>query len=116
MGRVQGVFASWMSKPLRVAWKTKQTPDYPSENVFKTKSGCVRVVMLAVFFTQPRSYVGVCRDEGKFGSLFDVPSKFLTLVVPAYNEEKRMGVMLDEMMATLAQMEKSRRCVNVGTA
>jgi hypothetical protein len=51
------------------------------------------------------------RDEGKFGSLFDVPSKFLTLVVPAYNEEKRMGVMLDEMMATLAQMEKSRRCV-----
>lgn len=48
-------------------------------------------------------------QQGTFASLYDEPTKFLTLVVPAYNEEKRMGVMLDEMMGVLASLEKTRR-------
>lgn len=54
----------------------------------------------------------MCRvSEGQFGSLYDTPTKYLSVIVPAYNEEKRMGVMLDEMMGELKNMERSRRFV-----
>ena len=48
-------------------------------------------------------------SQGSFASLYDPASKYLTLVVPAYNEEKRMGVMLDEMLGVLDTLEKQRR-------
>ncbi len=37
----QGVIAAWLSKPLRVAWKTKQSADHPTEMYFTKKDGCV---------------------------------------------------------------------------
>ena len=35
----QGVIGAWLTKPLRVAWKTKQSPDYPSEMYFTKADG-----------------------------------------------------------------------------
>ena len=53
-----------------------------------------------------------CRTKGKFPSLLtDAPTKLVSLVVPAYKEEKRIGVMLDEMMGFLEAKAKAERCV-----
>lgn len=42
-----------------------------------------------------------------FNSILESPSKSLSVIVPAYNEEKRIGVMLDEAIGYLLDRQKS---------
>ena len=51
------------------------------------------------------------RQPQSFPSLYDPPSRFLSVVVPAYNEEKRMRVGLDEMVAVLKEKQGKDSCV-----
>lgn len=116
----QGAVGAWLSKPLRVAWKSQQSADHPTEMYFLKADGCglppppppcptsdVELCVCVRVCVSPRR-----QTQGTFASLYDAPSKYLTLVVPAYNEEKRMGVMLDEMLGVLETLEKQRRCVS----
>lgn len=43
---------------------------------------------------------------GKFPSIMDGSSRQLSLVVPAYNEESRMNIMMDEMLEVLEKQSK----------
>ena len=47
-------------------------------------------------FVDPRS-----NETRPFESISDAPSKYLSVVIPAYNEEERISVMLDETIAYL---------------
>ncbi len=42
-----------------------------------------------------------------FNSILESPTKSLSVIVPAYNEEKRIGVMLDEAIGYLLDRQKS---------
>merc|ERR1712142_1051085 len=44
-----------------------------------------------------------------FPSLKDSPTKYLSVIVPAYNEEERLPVMLDECLPYLEERRKSLR-------
>jgi dolichyl-phosphate beta-glucosyltransferase len=44
--------------------------------------------------------------EADFPSIFDAPSKELSIIVPAYNEEERLPVCLDEMLKWLQREEQ----------
>ena len=39
--------------------------------------------------------------QAPFGSLLDAPTVSLSVIVPAYSEEKRLPVMLDDMLSVL---------------
>lgn len=64
------------------AYRTQRAPDHPSEELYETKSG-----------------------KQKFGSIFNQPDVFLSVVVPAYNEEKRMKDGVSEMLDYLTRAE-----------
>lgn len=78
---------AWLSKPMIVAWKTAQSPDHPTENFFTKTDG----------------------SKGAFAQLSEPASKFVSLIIPAYNEEERMAAMLDEMLAFLERKGKADR-------
>lgn len=52
-----------------------------------------------------------CRGLGEFPTVDDKPTKTLTVVVPAYNEEKRIDKMMTEMIDFLESEEKVQRYV-----
>ena len=56
---------------------------------------------------------GEGEGEAPFPTLEDAPSLLLSLVVPAYNEEARLPVMLDETLAYLEQWRGRNKCVRV---
>lgn len=50
----------------------------------------------------PRSFYDPKRDELiSFGDLVDKPSLFLSVIIPAYNEQERLPAMLNECLAFL---------------
>ncbi|PVD34871.1 hypothetical protein C0Q70_06150 [Pomacea canaliculata] len=56
------------------------------------------------FFFDPKKGVKV-----EFPSISDPPSLDLSVIVPAYNEEKRLPVMMDESMEYLEERQKNNR-------
>lgn len=53
------------------------------------------------------------QGEAPFPTVEDPPTVLLSLVVPAYNEEQRLPVMLDETLAFLEAWKARMRCVVV---
>lgn len=73
----------WLGVPVVNAWRSSLTPDFPAEQFFPRENGATR---------------------DRFGSLLDPASITLSVVVPAYNEQARLPVMLDEMFLQLSSM------------
>lgn len=48
-----------------------------------------------------------CRTYQKFPSVDDAPSLYLSIIIPAYNEEKRLPKMLDECVPYLMKRSQS---------
>ena len=46
------------------------------------------------------------RTQGRFPSIYDPASVLVSVIVPAYNEEKRMTPMMDEMLGFLREEQK----------
>lgn len=55
-----------------------------------------------------------CRQ--RFGVLADPPTKLVSCIIPAYNEEERISVMLDEILEYLEKCHLEDRFVPVATA
>ena len=55
-----------------------------------------------------------CSEKKRFGSIYEPASLTLSVVVPAYNEEKRIKVMMDSMLEVLAKESKKDKCVARG--
>lgn len=53
--------------------------------------------------------MNACSAMGRFPSLDDAATVTLSVVVPAYNEEKRIAPMLDEMIAGLQAHSKKNK-------
>lgn len=53
-------------------------------------------------------FVATNGEKKPFPSIHDRPEKDLSVVVPAYNEEERLPVMMDEAMAYLEKRQKQR--------
>ncbi len=54
-----------------------------------------------------------CSKKAPFPSVFDAPTRLVTVVVPAYNESARIQPMMDEMLAYLQKASKTDRCVRM---
>jgi hypothetical protein len=50
-------------------------------------------------------------EEAPFPTMEDAPTLMLSLVVPAYNEEERLPIMLDETLAYLEKWRGRNKCV-----
>ena len=88
---VPGILAAcfalfFLLSPLIVAWRQRASPQYAVET----------------YFEDP----GEGGARKLFPSLFDQPSRYITLVVPAYNEELRLPSMMDETLRYLAQRQQ----------
>lgn len=81
---VLGAILWWASRPVRMSFRNPPATSY-----------------------RPTFATSGSRRRTAFPSLFDDPTVDLSLVVPAYNEEERMGVMLDETLAYLAEQKYS---------
>lgn len=57
-----------------------------------------------------------CRSTKPFPRLYDDASLYMTLVVPAYNEEERLPAMLDEMLRYLKHRASENRCATPGAS
>ncbi len=55
----------------------------------------------------------LCSKKAPFPSVFDAPTRLVTVVVPAYNESARIQPMMDEMLAYLQKASKTDRCVQM---
>ena len=51
------------------------------------------------------------RTKDAFPSIYDPASVLVSVVVPAYNEEKRITTMMDEMLDYLRKEERKDKCV-----
>ena len=51
-----------------------------------------------------------------FPSVYDPASILVSVVVPAYNEEKRITTMMDEMLEYLRKEERKDKCVSAGAS
>jgi dolichyl-phosphate beta-glucosyltransferase len=94
-------FVWWMAHPVLRAWSTSLSQDHVSERTYsdpneKAGSPGKKDVLAG-------SSTGHAKKP--FPSLFDKPTVTLSLIVPAYNEQARLPVMMDE---TLEYLEK--RC------
>ena len=78
------ILLSWIVTPVVHAWWSHQTPDFPSEMSFELSNG----------------------GRELFASLLEEPSVSLSVVVPAYNEETRLQLMLDDMLNALDSMTR----------
>jgi dolichyl-phosphate beta-glucosyltransferase len=117
------VVAWWLYPPLKKAYLNKRAPDHPSENMFSLGKvggfvcggGAPRRARENTPLTthpprpppSPPSRPAPplpfpARSTGRFPSITEAPSLFLSVVVPAYNEEERMRKGLDEMVEYLA--------------
>jgi hypothetical protein len=92
------------------AVKTKKAPDYDSEDYFIGPNGCEssfatpRLPTLRASDLFPVSHtMHLIRSRGRFPKITDAPTLLVSVVVPAYKEEKRISKMMDEMLATLRQ-------------
>ena len=118
----------WLYPPLLKAWRNVRSPDHPSEASFATGVGkeCVgrwrrgawwcAAVARWCRLVLPRADAArrmppSRRAPQPFPSINDAPSRFLSVVVPAYNEEKRMRVGLDEMTTFLRDKQAKDACV-----
>jgi dolichyl-phosphate beta-glucosyltransferase len=82
---------AWLLQPLRTAWAQKRSPVYDVENNFATGAA----------LDGPRApFPSVLRDA---------PSVLVSVVVPAYNEEKRIDAMMGEMLGFLKAHELEAR-------
>ena len=95
-------FVWWLAHPVLRAWSTSLSQDHVSEMTYfdpnekaenARKKGVLASSSTVVYAKKP------------FPSLFDKPTVTLSLIVPAYNEQVRLPVMMDE---TLDYLEK--RC------
>lgn len=60
------------------------------------------------FHKNERVFVNDAGETVPFDAfVVDKPTRYLSVIVPAYNEEKRIGVMLDEALAYLLERERS---------
>lgn len=75
----------WLSYPVRMSYANKPAMEYA--HTLKSAGSS---------------------SEEKFPSIFDEPSVTLSVIVPAYNEEERLPIMLDQ---TIAQFEKKKSTV-----
>lgn len=57
--------------------------------------------------------VARCSSKEKFPTVYDPSSILVSVIVPAYNEEKRITTMMDEMLDYLRKEEKKDKCVVV---
>ena len=87
------LFGWWLSTPILKAVRTTRTPDHPSELVFLSETGALT----------------------PFPSLYDEPTRVLSVVVPAYNEELRMPVGVPEMITWLKSREAQVWCAPSAT-
>jgi hypothetical protein len=115
--------SAWLYKPMSKAWNNKRAVDHPSENTFDLgKGGCVQpqcpalgVCRQAPRTTHPQPHTPRIPNapshapfsgsgtRGTFPSLADKPTLYLSVIVPAYNEEKRIPEEkgIDDMIAKL---------------
>ena len=98
-------FVWWLTHPILRGWSSSLSQDHVSEMTFfdpsekeNNKRGKGEVDLRATNAT-------AAYGKKHFPSLFDEPTVTLSLIVPAYNEEVRLPVMMDE---TLDYLE--RRC------
>lgn len=75
----------YMVFPIISAGKSQRTPDHHSELYFTAFPSSTRVA---------------------FPRLHDPPSLYLTLVVPAYNEQERLPSMMDDMLSYLKERQR----------
>jgi dolichyl-phosphate beta-glucosyltransferase len=77
---------AWLLQPLRTAYASRRSPVYDVENSFET--GLLETPRLP------------------FPSISDHASVLVSVVVPAYNEEKRIDPMMNEMIEFLSAQKK----------
>ena len=112
-----------------MAVHTAKAEDHPSEDFFESEKGCVeqerskrdakRLLYIAgrrpILTASVACYVITthifCSDKLAFPSIYDPASITLSVVVPAYNEEKRIAVMMDVMLDVLEKESKKNKCV-----
>lgn len=80
------LFSVWILQPLRTAYASRRSPVYDVENSFET--GLADTPRLP------------------FPSISDHASVLVSVVVPAYNEEKRIDPMMNEMIDFLSSEKK----------
>lgn len=78
---IVGCVLYFLAAPLITAWRARASPQFAVET----------------YFQDPQENYA----KKLFPSIFDPPSLFITLVVPAYNEELRLAPMMDETMRYL---------------
>ena len=123
-------------KQVALAVNTQKAADDPAEDYFYAGPGCVWGARSAVLCTRlrgrcalpvgrhlqrmrtvhltPSTHPPAFRSKkgDRVPSVHDAPTVLVSVVVPAYNESKRIAVMMDEMLGFLRATEKANRCVS----
>jgi dolichyl-phosphate beta-glucosyltransferase len=103
-------FLHWLTHPIFRAWSSSVAGDHVSEMTFVEPNESVAAGAAAKSVLRNAANPAADGAVTKpFPSLFDEPSRELSLVVPAYNEEVRLPVMMDETMAYLESRARKDR-------
>ena len=101
------LFFHWLTQPIFRAWSSSVAGDHVSEMTFIEPNESSSKAAKSILLTTDNKSGGAARKP--FPSLFDEASVTLTLIVPAYNEEVRLPIMMDETMAYLESRARKDR-------